>query len=200
MTQLAIGNTIITDSNKIAAHMVQYYKDLFQENKKTCKNLTEQQNLQIFKNKIHHLDSLSLIGEIKPHELDIGMNQLNKNATPGSDGVTLELLQIIHKTKPKIILDYLNFIISHGSDNALQISYKILRKPGKRHYNTTANYRPIALLKITTRLLDKILLNRMTPIIEKANIPTFKHNLAYKKQKSPCDVQIENIYIFLLCA
>ena len=38
------------------------------------------------------------------------------------------------------------------------------------------------------RLLDKILLNRIAPIIENANVPTFEHNLAYKKKKSPQDV------------
>ena len=188
MTQLAIDNKIITDSNKIAEHMVEYYRNVFQDNGRTGKHFTDLKGLEIFKNRISHSDNQNIIGNIKQYELDIGMGHLNKEATPGADGVTLDLLQFIYKTKPTIILDFLNALIRYGSDTAFQITYKILKKPGKRHYNTPANYRPIALMKISTRLLDKILLNRITPIIEKANIPTFQHNLAYKKQKSPNDV------------
>ena len=43
-------------------------------------------------------------------------------------------------------------------------------------------------MNMGVHLLDKILWNRISPIIENANIPTFKNNLAYKKKKSPQDI------------
>ena len=43
-------------------------------------------------------------------------------------------------------------------------------------------------MAMATRLLDKILLNRVSKILEEIKIPSFEHNIAYKKKLSPQDI------------
>ena len=93
-----------------------------------------------FKNIIKDQDRELLKKDIIQAELNAGIEYLNKNSSPGRDGVTEALLKEIFKVKPKILLQYLNHIKNKGSQKAFLIVYKILKKPGKETYE---NYRPI---------------------------------------------------------
>ena len=181
MTQILIDGKIITNKTQISLNLTKYYENLFTEKQHTGKKLEDFDQLKIFHNLISSENKIKIGSCIKMHELDAGMGTLNKDSTPGIDGVSQALLQRIYETKPKILLDYLNYIKTNGSEKAFIISYKVLRKPGKKDYSLPENYRPIALMAMATRLLDKILLNRVSKILEEIKIPSFEHNIAYKK-------------------
>ena len=188
MTSANINGKSTNDPDEIANHIFEYYST----------NLKKDPNVQssrhYFENPIFkdmhniYLNNPMLNGDITDKETIAGTEKLNSNSVPGIDGVSAAMIKNIAKQNTKIITNYLNHLIHTGSDKAFKTMYKILRKQGKNYYENIKNYRPIALMCMCTRLLDKVILNRIYRVVHSKPLETFDHNIAYKKGYDPRDI------------
>ena len=145
---------------------------------------------------------LSAIGEetIKnelnaPHQMALPMKKIRINEVinvikykihpkkaPGYDLITGKILQELSQKALKAITQIYNAIIR---TEYFPCQWKVgqiimIAKPGKTPEDITS-YRPISLLPIISKILEKILLQRLTPIIEKSKlIPS--HQFGFRKK------------------
>ena len=103
------------------------------------------------------------IPHLSENELDRAILSMKKNKAPGRDGITAEHVQHYYGT----IKTHLQFIINA----CLQLSYfptkwkeaqvLTIPKPGKPDYSDPKAYRPISLLPVLGKVLEKVILARL---------------------------------------
>ena len=96
--------------------------------------------------------------------------KIHPKKAPGYDLITEKILQELSQKALKAIAQIYNAIIR---TEYFPCQWKVgqiimIAKPGKTPEDITS-YRPISLLPILSKILEKILLQRLTPIIEKIN-------------------------------
>jgi len=98
------------------------------------------------------------------------IKNLPKNKSPGPDGFTGEFHQTFREDLMPILLKLFQKISDEGTLPNLfhEATITLIPKPGKDNTHThthththTQNYRPISLIKIDVKILDKILTNRI---------------------------------------
>lgn len=108
---------------------------------------------------------------VTPKEVTCEIKNLNSKKSPGYDLITGEIMKQLPK-KGIIMLTYLintSFRLKYVP-KALKVSEIImLPKPGKPA-NSVKSYRPISILPIISKILEKLFLKRLQKIIEKKNI------------------------------
>ncbi|GBL99548.1 hypothetical protein AVEN_227454-1 [Araneus ventricosus] len=82
---------------------------------------------------------------------------------PGLDGLTVEMLRAVHTRCPQFLSTLLNKCLSIGcfQENWKFAKLVLLAKPGKDP-TLTSSYRPICLLSVVSKVLDKLLTQRFT--------------------------------------
>ena len=183
-------DTTTTEPSEIADHIWNYYNNAFQkdESLECTKTFFQNPIFQNMKNIFQNCNYLET--PITNKETIIGAEKLNTNSVPGIDGITAAMLKCMINADTQKVTNYLNHLLKEGSPKAYQILYKILKKPGKKDedYEKIENYRPIALMAMAVRLLDKIILNRITKAVQEKQLETFENNIAYKKGLDPRDI------------
>lgn len=96
-------------------------------------------------------------------ELRWAVARTKTGKAPGPDGISAEMVKLIFSAAPTQCLDTMNACITNGLfPNAWKIAelrlIPKLRKPGQR----TTKYRPICLLSIFGKVLEKIIKDRLT--------------------------------------
>ena len=86
---------------------------------------------------------------------------MNKKA-PGDDGITGDIYNYALKTLPKFITAMYNGCLRHGIfPTRLKIAKLIqIIKPGKENIYDVTKYRPISLLNVGGKVLEKLMINR----------------------------------------
>ena len=98
-------------------------------------------------------------------ELNKSLNYLQNNKTPGSDGLTKEILSFFWNDLEDFYIKVINEIYTHGElttsqkKGIIKISYK---KNGRQFLK---NYRPITLLNTDLKLITKTLTKRLVKIL-----------------------------------
>jgi hypothetical protein len=87
----------------------------------------------------------------------------NPRKAPGPDGITSEILTLIFKSIPKTVTLIYNDCLRRG---CFPKNWKIAKiipitKPGKEDSSDPSKYRPISLLNIGGKVLEKLLINRI---------------------------------------
>lgn len=163
---LNVGNHTITDSSEVALTLARHYAHIssgenylpsFQRNKP----ILEAQPLNFATNIDYYYNS-----PITPVEL-LGTLKQSKNTAPGEDNITYSMIQNIHPSLFKYILQIYNNIWRNGSypsvwRRALVLSFL---KPGKPS-DATNSYRPIALTSCAGKLLEKVVNVRLVNYLE----------------------------------
>lgn len=106
-------------------------------------------------------------------ELTLALDAANVRSAPGGDGITWQMLLNLDEPEKLLLLDELNEIWRTGSIPAEwkhSIIYPI-PKPGKKP-NSIKNLRPIALTSTLCKLLERMVLTRLTYHLEEEN-PAF---------------------------
>jgi hypothetical protein len=113
-----------------------------------------------------------LINEVKHIQ-----NKINPKKSPGYDLITGKILKELSQKCLRAITQIYNAI--------LQTEWKVGQitmtvKPGK-HSNDITSYRPICLLPTLSKILEMILLQRITPLIDESKlIPS--HQFGFRKE------------------
>ncbi|KAL0811622.1 hypothetical protein ABMA28_009992 [Loxostege sticticalis] len=96
-------------------------------------------------------------------ELKTAMGSFNPKKAPGADGFTADICSRAILQDPDAFLALLNkcLTIGHFPNIWKQATVVVLRKPGKDDYTNPKAYRPIGLLPVLGKVLEKILVARM---------------------------------------
>jgi exonuclease III len=145
-----------------AAHC--YYKTLFNPTPITPDNTKLLENIP--SNLINQDDAFSLIKEIKKEELLEAIDQSPYNKAPGLDGLSFEFYRTFSNTVlTEIMLYQFNNALLFGviPPSWNQTKTTLFYKKGDRL--DLKNWRPIALINTDSKILSRILTNRMSKIL-----------------------------------
>ncbi|XP_047993599.1 uncharacterized protein LOC125232032 [Leguminivora glycinivorella] len=88
---------------------------------------------------------------------------MNPKKAPGEDGITADIAQEIAKSTPLLLDLYNKCLRSLYFPKAWKRAYiRVILKPGKDAYDTPKAYRPIGLLPVLGKILEKIIVRRLT--------------------------------------
>lgn len=96
-------------------------------------------------------------------ELKTAIRSFNPKKAPGADGFTADVCSRAILQDPEVFLALLNKCLTIGYFPVIwkQATVVVLRKPGKGDYTNPKAYRPIGLLPVLGKVLEKILVARM---------------------------------------
>lgn len=113
------------------------------------------------------------------------LKSMNHKKAPGPDHLTADICFQFAKGFPKIITDVMNRCLSLAYfPDCWKVAYtKIIPKPNKTDYSDPASFRPIGLIDVFGKLLEKLIINRLTHHMYVTN--TFcKNQFGFKQQTS----------------
>ena len=118
------------------------------------------------------------------------ISSLNDNKAPGLDNIGSKLLKLITPDIIAPLLYIFNLSFDTGQvPQPLEIAKVIpIYKKGERHI--AGNYRPISLLSIFNKILEKLMFNRLITFLEKHNI-LYKYQFGFRKGYSTSMALIE---------
>ena len=156
---------------KILQEIKKYYEELWGNCTKNNENeiasyLEIIENLAFYNHEITQIDNW-----ITEHEVQFAINQLNNNFSPRSDGLTAEF----YKTFQKLIIPELtevfnNILLNKELPNSMkEATIKLLYK--KNDHKNLKNWRPISLLNNDYKILSKIIVNRLSPLLQNSILP-----------------------------
>ena len=101
-------------------------------------------------------------------EVDYALKNTPSNKAPGEDGITGKVLKMAWKNRlfKTRLFKPLKFCVKlkYYPKMWKEAIIMVIPKPNKPDYNISRTYRPISLLKITSKILEKIVQIRMTAL------------------------------------
>ncbi|XP_052754561.1 uncharacterized protein LOC128201476 [Galleria mellonella] len=97
------------------------------------------------------------------HELHSALQQANSKKAPGADAFTADICQKAFKTCPEVLLAIYNrcLLLSYFPEVWKEAYIKVIPKPGKEDYSIPKSYRPIGLLSLLGKTLEKMMARRL---------------------------------------
>ncbi|XP_052750082.1 uncharacterized protein LOC128200503 [Galleria mellonella] len=96
-------------------------------------------------------------------ELQSALQHANSKKAPGVDAFTADICQKAFKTCPEILLAIYNrcLLLSYFPEVWKEAYIKVIPKPGKDDYSLPKSYRPIGLLSLLGKTLEKMMARRL---------------------------------------
>jgi hypothetical protein len=99
------------------------------------------------------------------------VNIQNPKKTPGADGFTAAIIQKCHQIMPQYLTNLYNkcLYINYFPKIWKKSIVKVLPKPEKPDYSDPNAYRPISLLSVFAKILEKLIINRIIYYLKNKN-------------------------------
>lgn len=106
------------------------------------------------------------------HEMNDIFTQIAREKTPGADGLNSVICQKTKEAAPERLLETYNACLEQGvfPKEWKTAVIKFIPKPGKKSYKDAKSYRPIGLLSIMSKGLEKLIQRRVAWHLETRNI------------------------------
>ncbi|CAK1596680.1 unnamed protein product [Parnassius mnemosyne] len=97
-------------------------------------------------------------------EIENVFNSMSPKKSPGEDGLTADICEKSYIAAPKVLIAIYNKCLSLGyfPQTWKGAVIKIIPKPNKENYTLPKSYRPIGLLPVFGKVLEKMFVNRMS--------------------------------------
>ena len=101
--------------------------------------------------------------EFTREEIGKVIEGMNNKKAPGEDGITAEIHKLTFKMFPKSITVLYNSCLKNGvfPDRWKKAKIIPITKPGTQNSKDVTKYRPISLLNVRGKILEKVLINRI---------------------------------------
>jgi hypothetical protein len=101
--------------------------------------------------------------EFTTGEIRQTITSIDHKKSPGEDGITSKILTWAFENFPRIVTSLYNGCLRKGCFPKRWKTARIipLIKPGKENCNDASKYRPISLLNVGGKVLEKLLINRI---------------------------------------
>jgi hypothetical protein len=105
-------------------------------------------------------------------ELEHVVKHQNPKKAPGEDGFTGEIVKNLYNAAPELLLNIYNKCLElfHFPNQWKSSVIKVIKKAGKDDYRLPNSYRPISLLSIFAKILEKLLINRIMHYLKSNNL------------------------------
>jgi hypothetical protein len=165
-------------ANAVASHLI---------------NVAKAPREQVFERKVHdewrcflrNSPDKSPPDVISVAELDSALLRMKAGTAPGYDRLHPEFLKHLGPKARKWLAAFLSKVTLDGKIPRVWRAAKVIaiEKPGKDP-NSAANYRPISLLSVCYKLLERVVLGRITPTVEIILSPD---QAGFRSSRSMCD-------------
>ncbi|CAK1581407.1 unnamed protein product [Parnassius mnemosyne] len=107
-------------------------------------------------------DSISF-REFTEEEIEMVLQRMNPKKAPGEDGITSDICYEAYKTSPSTLKAIFNkcLELGHFPEIWKKAVIKVIPKPGKDDYSVPKSYRPIGLLPVFGKILEKLFVGRL---------------------------------------
>ena len=155
-------NEQINDPKKILEYQRAYYKDLYAEEKDVKFNLNNDTNIKIPEAMRVQADTVFTKGEMAK-----AIKDLANNKTPGSDGIPIDWYKVFYTKIRDVLFEAIEESFEKGKlyPSALEGIINLIPK-GQKDSRFLKFLRPITLLSADYKVIEKILANRMQPMLE----------------------------------
>ena len=162
MYQIQKENGEITyEKEEILENVAGFYGNLYKSQDIETQKIKKY--LEDFRPNILGEDNNEILGHsITEEEIRIAIKNLNKNKSPGSDGITPEFYQtFVMELTPVLAELYNNMFLDQNLTESMKIGIISLIFKNKGTTADLKNWRPISLLNIDYKILTKILASRL---------------------------------------
>ncbi len=120
-----------------------------------------------------------------PFEVTLLINKQNWKKAPGYDSITADIIQNINKINNNFLTKLYNKCLSlcHFPNSWKTSVVKVIPKPGKTDYTDPNAYRPISLISVFGKILEKLIINRLMYFL-KSNHLLNKNQFGFSEQNS----------------
>jgi exonuclease III len=153
----------VTDQSDIMQEQVRFYKELYSA--VPTDRGAQDRLLDLLDRKLSDEQSNSCEGDLLEGECLAALKTLRNGKTPGSDGLPKEFYMCFWELLKDDLLEMLNNCLSDGvmPDTLRQAIITLLFKKNDPEY--LKNWRPISLLNVDYKILTKVLVNRVKPVM-----------------------------------
>lgn len=165
ISELSDGNgNKVSNLEGILKIIQNYYKNLFTSEKLNQEQIID--TLKIIDKKVSIEDRDWCDNPLSMDEVELAIDSLNKNKSPGIDGLSAEFYSCFKKQLAPILLKvYNNINLKQTTPDSLTTGLITLVYKNKGDNKKLENYRPISLLNTDYKILAKILANRLKTVI-----------------------------------
>lgn len=107
------------------------------------------------------------LGIFKLHEIELAISAMKNGKAPGPDGITVEVCKVLLNLYPEWFINCYNKCLTLGYfPRCWKIAKVVLIPKPNKDVGLCSSYRPICLLSVFGKVLDKIICNRLTYYLE----------------------------------
>jgi hypothetical protein len=184
------NRTLITDNQQIAETLL---NSLFPDDNSSSDN-NYHKEIRHRVNAVYDFADDLMFNELEVTEI---VNKQNISKSPGEDGFNALIIKNLYKIDASFLTNFFNKCLTLGifPEKWKTSIIKVIRKSGDRDYTKPNAYRPISLLSIFVKILEKLLINRINYYLN-SNGLLDENQYGFTPQKSTIDA-IHSAVVFV---